>query len=90
MARWRDRGGPEPMPDWIRHASDGGFVLADWEWPEDCALPAELAVHRARGRWVATRHRWLQEHPDVGDLLLEQLQRRGREKRRGMRDNGEV
>ena len=76
-------GRPGAGADWIRHESDGGFVLADWEWPEDCALPGPLAEHRAHGRWVATRHRWLQEHPDVGEILLEQLQDRARWKREG-------
>jgi hypothetical protein len=84
MARWRDRGDPEPViPDWIRHEYDGGFVLADWEWPEDCALPGPLAEQVARGRWVAARHRWLAGHTDVGEILLEQLWERCREKRDG-------
>ena len=87
MARWRDRGEPEPVPAWIGH---GGFVLADWEWPEDITLDPALAEYRARGRWVATRHRWLQEHPDAAEVLLEQLRERCREKRRGMRHNGVV
>jgi hypothetical protein len=76
VARWR-RGDPEPVvPDWIRHESDGGFVLADWEWPEDRGLPAMWAEHRAKGRWVAARHRWLQEHPDVSAVLFQQLRDR--------------
>lgn len=80
MARWRDRGEPEPMPAWIGH---DGFVPADWAWPADLELPGWLAEHRAHGRWVATRHRWLQEHPDAGEILLEQLRERCREKRGG-------
>ena len=87
MARWRDRGEPDPVPAWIGH---DGFVLADWAWPEDLALPPALAEHRARGRWVATRHRWLMEHPDVGAELLEQLRARSRGKRPGMRHNEDV
>ena len=74
MARWRQRDKPEPViPDWIRHEGDGGFVLADWELPEDCALPSWFAEHQAKARWVAARFRWLQEHPDVSAVLLQQL-----------------
>jgi hypothetical protein len=81
MARWRRQDEEPVIPDWIRHECDGGFVQADWAWPEDFGLDPMLAEHRARGRWVATRHRWLSEHPDVADILLEQLRERCREKR---------
>src|SRR5437764_9199989 len=73
VARWRDRGDPEPViPDWIRHECDGGFAPGDWAWPEDFGLDPVLARHRAMGRWVAARHRWLQEHDDVAELLFQQ------------------
>lgn len=84
MARWRDRGDPEPViPDWVRHASDGGFALSGWELPGDCALPRWQAEQVAKGRWIRARHEWLNEpgHEDVAEVLLEQLRERCREKR---------
>jgi hypothetical protein len=90
MARWRDRGDPEPViPDWIRHECDGGFVPADWAWPEDFGLDPVLARHRAMGRWVAARHRWLQEHDDVAELLFQQLKDRVARKRQTPYGSGE-
>jgi hypothetical protein len=79
MARWRDRGGPGPViPDWIRHEHDGGFVLAGWVEPADFGLDPRLAEELAMGRWVKARAAWLNDHPDVADILLEQLRERVR------------
>jgi hypothetical protein len=78
VARWRGRE-PEPViPDWIRHASDGGFVAAAWSEPGDFGLEPRLAVSRAEGRWIAARTAWLAGHEDVGELLLQQLRERVR------------
>jgi hypothetical protein len=79
MARWRGQE-PGPMiPDWIKHASDGGFVAADWAEPDDFGLEPRLAVSRAEGRWIAARTAWLLDgHEDVGELLLQQLRERVR------------
>jgi hypothetical protein len=76
MARWRGQEPGPVIPDWIRHASDGGFVAADWAEPDDFGLEPRLAVSRAEGRWIAARCAWLNEHPDVADILLQQLRDR--------------
>jgi hypothetical protein len=90
LARWRQRDKPEPViPDWIRHEYDGGFVAADWAWPEDFGLDPVLARHRAMVRWGEARHRWLQEHDDVAELLFRQLKERAGRKRQTPYGSGE-
>jgi hypothetical protein len=78
MARWRGQEPAPEVPGWIRHEADGGFVLADWVEAGDFQLEPAAAESRARGRWIAARCAWLNEHPDVGTILLEQLQERVR------------
>ena len=73
MARWRGRAQEPLVPGWVRHEADGGFVLADWVEAGDFQLDPAAAESRARGRWVKARCAWLNEHPDVADILLERL-----------------
>lgn len=87
MARWRGQEPGPQIPAWVRHETDGGFVVADWLEPGDFQLepgdfqlePA-VAESRARGRWIAARCDWLNANLDVADLLLEQLRERARGK----------
>jgi hypothetical protein len=73
MARWREPDGGPVIPDWIRHEFDGGFVASAWAEPDDFALEPRAAESRARGRWIAARVAWLNDNPDVAEVLMEQL-----------------
>jgi len=71
--RRKDPAGGPVIPDWIRHEHDGGFDPAAWAEPGDFEADPHVAESRARGRWMTERNRWLADHPDAFDVLLEQL-----------------
>jgi hypothetical protein len=73
VARWREPDEGPAVPAWIRHADDGGFQLADWIEAEDFSAAPWVAESAARSRWIRARCEWLNEHPDVADVLVEQL-----------------
>jgi hypothetical protein len=61
------------VPGWVRHEDLGGFEAAAWMEPADFALDPRVAECRARDRWLAARVEWLNAHPDVAAVLLDEL-----------------
>jgi hypothetical protein len=69
----RGRAGRPEIPDWIRHEHDGGFVVSEWLEASDFEADPRVAEGRAKQRWMTERNRWLDDHPDVSDVLMQQL-----------------